>query len=56
MAFTNGEIDYKMSWYFGPSDYKTLKAYDKNLEKIIKDRNYQITELERKAGLKKNNI
>jgi len=35
LAFTNGEIDYKMSWYFGPSDYKTLKKYDKNLEKII---------------------
>ncbi|MFM9824785.1 membrane protein insertase YidC [Flavobacterium sp.] len=35
LAFTNGEIDYKMKWYFGPSDYKTLKKYDKNLEKII---------------------
>jgi YidC/Oxa1 family membrane protein insertase len=35
LAFSNGEIDYKMSWYFGPSDYKTLKKYDKNLEKII---------------------
>jgi YidC/Oxa1 family membrane protein insertase len=35
LAFTNGEVDYKMSWYFGPSDYKTLKAYDKNLDKII---------------------
>jgi YidC/Oxa1 family membrane protein insertase len=35
LAFTNGEIDYKMSWYFGPSDYKTLKAYDLNLEKTI---------------------
>jgi YidC/Oxa1 family membrane protein insertase len=35
LAFTNGEIDYKMSWFFGPSDYKTLKKYDKNLEKII---------------------
>lgn len=33
--------------------YATLQ---KNLEKIIKERNYQITELERKAGLKKNNI
>ena len=30
--------------------YTTLQ---KNLEKIIKDRNYQITELERRAGLKK---
>lgn len=35
LAFTNGEIDYKMNWYFGPSDYKILKAYDKNLEKVI---------------------
>ena len=35
LAFSNGEVDYKMSWYFGPSDYKTLKSYDKNFEKII---------------------
>jgi len=35
LAYTNGELDYKMNWYFGPSDYKTLKAYDKNLEKVI---------------------
>ncbi|WP_413998912.1 membrane protein insertase YidC [Flavobacterium sp. W1B] len=35
LAFTNGELDYKMSWYFGPTDYKTLKAYDQNLDKII---------------------
>ena len=35
LAFTNGELDYKMSWYFGPTDYKTLKSYDQNLEKII---------------------
>ncbi|MFB9107547.1 membrane protein insertase YidC [Flavobacterium gyeonganense] len=35
LAFTNGEIDYKMNWYFGPADYKVLKSYDKNFEKII---------------------
>ena len=35
LAFTNGEIDYKLSWYLGPSDYKTLSSYDQNLEKII---------------------
>ncbi|MEO8535867.1 MAG: membrane protein insertase YidC, partial [Flavobacterium sp.] len=35
LAFSNGEIDYKMSWYFGPADYKILKSYDKNFEKII---------------------
>jgi YidC/Oxa1 family membrane protein insertase len=35
LAFQNGELDYKMSWYFGPTDYATLKAYDKNMEKIV---------------------
>ncbi len=35
LAFSNGEIDYKMNWYLGPTDYKTLYNYDKNLEKII---------------------
>lgn len=35
LAFNNGEIDYKMNWYFGPTDYNTLNAYDKNIEKII---------------------
>jgi len=35
LAFSNGEIDYKMNLYMGPADYKTLKAYDKNFEKII---------------------
>ena len=35
LAFTNGELDYKMNWYIGPTDYKTLHSYDKNLEKII---------------------
>ena len=24
-----------MNWYFGPADYKVLKSYDKNFEKII---------------------
>jgi YidC/Oxa1 family membrane protein insertase len=35
LVFNNGELDYKMNWYYGPSDYKLLKTYDKNLEKII---------------------
>ena len=35
LAFTNGELDYKLNWYMGPTDYKTLNNYDKNLEKII---------------------
>ncbi|TGD59086.1 membrane protein insertase YidC [Flavobacterium humi] len=35
LAFSNGEINYKMNWYFGPTDYTTLKKYEKNLDKII---------------------
>ena len=35
LAFRNGELDYKMNWYYGPTEYKRLKAYNKNLDKII---------------------
>ena len=35
LAFSNGELDYKMNWYYGPTDYKTLKSYNRNLEKIV---------------------
>ncbi|MCL9806877.1 membrane protein insertase YidC [Flavobacterium amniphilum] len=35
LAFNNGELDYKMNWYYGPADYKTLNAYDRNLDEII---------------------
>src|SRR5690606_15043474 len=35
LAFKNGEIDQKMNWYYGPTDYKLLKAYDRNLEDIV---------------------
>ncbi len=35
LVLNNGEVDYKMNWYFGPTDYKTLKSYDRNLDKII---------------------
>ena len=35
LAFTKGELDYKMNWYLGPTDYKILHSYDKNLDAII---------------------
>jgi YidC/Oxa1 family membrane protein insertase len=35
LAFRNGELDYKMNWYYGPSDYKILNSYDRNLDEII---------------------
>ncbi len=34
----------------------SYSALQKNLEKLMKDHNYQISDLERKAGLRKNNI
>ncbi|MBP6558616.1 MAG: membrane protein insertase YidC [Flavobacterium sp.] len=35
LAYTNGELDYKMNWYYGPSDYRILNKYDRNLDEII---------------------
>ncbi len=35
LAFTGGELNYKMNWYYGPADYALLKKYDKGLEHII---------------------
>ncbi len=35
LAFNNGEVDYKMNWYIGPTDYATLKSYDRDINKII---------------------
>ncbi|MDD5150877.1 MAG: membrane protein insertase YidC [Flavobacterium sp.] len=35
IAFKNGEIDQKMNWYYGPTDYAILKSYDKNLQDIV---------------------
>ncbi|HEX9981177.1 MAG TPA: membrane protein insertase YidC [Flavobacterium sp.] len=35
LAFRNGEIDYKMNWYYGPADYKILDNYQRNLDEII---------------------
>jgi YidC/Oxa1 family membrane protein insertase len=35
LAFKNGELDYKMNWYYGPTDYKLLSKYEKNIEDIV---------------------
>ena len=35
LEFKGGEVSYNMNWYYGPSDYKILKEYDKNLDRII---------------------
>jgi YidC/Oxa1 family membrane protein insertase len=35
LAYDNGELGYKMNWYYGPSDYRLLNKYDRNLDEII---------------------
>ncbi len=35
LTIVSGEINQKMSWYFGPTDYSILKTYQKDLEEIV---------------------
>ncbi|MGG5508179.1 MULTISPECIES: membrane protein insertase YidC [unclassified Myroides] len=35
LNYSNGELNYDMNWYFGPSDYKLLKSYERNLDNIV---------------------
>jgi len=35
LAFTGGELSYKMNWYYGPADYRILNEYKRNLDEII---------------------
>lgn len=35
LAFKGGEINYDMNWYYGPSDYRILNNYDRNLDEVI---------------------
>ena len=30
-----GELNYAMNWYYGPTDYKILNGYDRNLDEIV---------------------
>ena len=30
-----GELNYNMNWYYGPTDYKILNDYDRNLDEIV---------------------
>jgi len=30
-----GNLNYQMNWYYGPTDYKILNNYDKNLDEIV---------------------
>ena len=35
LEFKNGALNYDMNMYYGPTDYKTLSAYDKNLDEMV---------------------
>jgi len=35
LALSAGNLNYQMNWYYGPTDYKILKSYDKNLDEIV---------------------
>ena len=35
LALQGGELNYNMDWYFGPTDYRVLNDYDRNLDEIV---------------------
>lgn len=35
LELNGGEINKNMDWYFGPTDYKVLNAYDRNLDEVV---------------------
>jgi len=35
LEFKSGEVNYNMNWYYGPTNYKILKSYNKNLDRIV---------------------
>ncbi len=35
LELAGGELNYNMDWYYGPTDYKTLNDYDRNLDEIV---------------------
>ncbi len=35
LELASGEINKTMNWYFGPTDYKILNSYDRNLDEVV---------------------
>ena len=35
LKLAGGEINKSMNWYYGPSDYKILNKYDRNLDEVV---------------------
>jgi YidC/Oxa1 family membrane protein insertase len=35
LEYKGGELSHNMNWYYGPSDYKILNHYERNLDEVI---------------------
>lgn len=35
LELQGGELNYNMNWYYGPTDYKILNDYDRNLDEVV---------------------
>ena len=35
LEFNAGELSYTMNWYYGPTDYRILNQYDRNLDEVV---------------------
>lgn len=35
LELQGGELSYNMDWYYGPTDYKILNGYDRNLDEVV---------------------
>lgn len=35
LEFKGGEVSYNMNWYYGPTDYKILDSYKRNLDEVV---------------------
>ncbi|MFO7721020.1 MAG: membrane protein insertase YidC [Gillisia sp.] len=35
LELKGGELNYTMNWYYGPTDFKILSKYDRNLDEIV---------------------
>ncbi len=35
LELQGGELNYSMDWYYGPTDYRILNTYDRNLDEIV---------------------
>ncbi len=35
LELSGGELNYNMDWYYGPTDYRILNSYERNLDEIV---------------------